>query len=1278
MLPTKSTQMIASKHFFILCVCFFSLQLNAQRLPNHFRHLTTDQGLSTGTVNFVFTDSNGFIWIGTINGLNRFDGYSIEIFKQDSGNPNSISDNSINCMAEDSEGKLWIGTRNGGISVYDYNSGLFSHYPQGEKGLPSGQVRDIEFLPGGDALIASHGGGLVFYEKKSDKFFPLTHDPGNPKSLSNNIVFSITPDQLGRFWIGTHSGTLDRFHLANRTFEHFTYDPDFNKTQTNRKPIFVDSKKRVWIGTDGDGFYMYHSTNNRFKYYDHTMMDGLRSGIITTFFEDKRGLIMIGTDGQGVHVLDPKTDQFTHITNSDLDPHSISSDAIYDIYEDPSGVIWISTFRGGVNIYSPKRSKFARYKKEPGNPNSLSFNSVIEIMEDSNGMIWVGTDGGGLDRFDPNTGNFEHFRHDSSDPSSISGDVAISLCEDHQGYIWVGTYATGLNRLDTKTGKFKRYQPDLKNPQSIGSRNVWNILEDRNLNLWIGTLDGGLDRFDRQSQTFFHYQSDNSDPTSISSNLIISMLEDSRGHIWIGTEDGGLNLFDPKNGRFKSWQHDQEDPDSFINNNVKSLMEYEGQLWIGTAEGIAIIDLNTLELIPTTINERLSSRVINGLQLDNDGYIWIASNSGLSRLQLSNKKILHFTKEDGLQGSEFNYGSSTRSRRTQELYFGGINGFNVFQPEDIQLSSFSPGVVLTSIRIMDRELNPQTTINDQLILSQSLLATQAITLPYDHNTVSFEFASLDYNSPTSNQYQFQLIGFDKQWQSTDHTNRKANYTNLDPGHYQFIVKGSNSDGVWSDQTATLAITITPPWWSTWWFRLLMGVAILGSVFSFYRWRVNSIKAQKRRLEWKVQEATEQISKQNNQLVIEQKNLQSAIEETNEVVKQALESGNFNARIDTSQKSGAWLHLGDSINALFESITAPFAGINRVINAMSQSDLTLRYQEEAKGDIERLTSNMNHALDILGELLQEIKSQSKIIDIGAREMLGTAEEMNQNTAEISSSISQMASGASAQVQKIDESSKVLEGILSLANQVSLQADSINAVAKSGVSESTEGTKIIQHMYRMMNEIKKVSVATNESLDILIKQSEEIGQVIRMIQEISGETNLLSLNATIEAAKAGESGRGFAVIAEQIRRLSEDATQSSQSIEQMIQKIQQAVDRTDKEMRGMSKSIEQGESSATEALQAFEQLASKYQESYDLSQEILKASNSQNSEVTKVVSFIEGVVVISEQTAAGTEEIAASSHELSTGMSEFARSSGEVSMIISELTEKINQFKLKNSG
>jgi len=1237
-----------------------------------FWHITSDNGLSAGTVNCVFRDSYGFLWVGTIDGLNRFDGYSIQEFKANKSNPNSISGNIITTLAEDWEGNLWIGTRSNGISVLNLATNQVRQIlPGGAEKLPDGSVRKILITQDKSILVASQGGGLLAYDNETSTFKQYRHEKSDSRSISNDNVFSIVEDSPGIFWVGTHSGAVDRFNLKEGAFTQFVYDDRFVLSQTNRKPLFIDRNNNLWIGTDGNGLVKFNSARTKFDYFTKDT-DELTSDIITTLFEDEFGKIFIGTDGTGINIYNPSTRGFSYMRASLFDSESLSSDAVYEIYDDQAGVIWISTFRGGINVFSKYRLKFHLYEQLPNNPNSLSFNSVIALHESKDGHIWIGTDGGGLDRLNPRTGEFKHFKNNPSNPTTISSNVPISLLEDKSGTLWIGTYAGGLNKYNPD-GTFKRYTPSVNDPKSINSRNVWSILEDKQGDLWLGLLDGGLDRFDRKTDTFVHHMADGG-KGSLSSNLIIVLFEDSYRNFWVGTEDGGLNLFDRQTKTFTVFKHDPADPNALRNNNVRALYEdREGKLWIGTAEGMNVLNLKTMQMTAADVNAQLPNLVVNGIQEDDQQNLWISTNKGLSKYNMVTKEITNFTSVDGLQGNLFNYNSSLKTRNGR-MYFGGVNGVNDFQPSDIHLSSFKPNVNVTHIKIMDQLIMDVIDKRGRPLVSESPQALQSLTLRHDQNVLEIGFSSMDFVSPQSNKYRYRLKNFDQNWINTDASKRTANYTNLDPGEYEFMVQGTNSDGIWSDDTRTLKIIVLSPWWATWWFRLIMGVIVVSIAITFYRWRVGMIKHQRELLEQRVHEATDQVSNQNEELQREQENLRLAVAETNHVIGEAVVSGNFNARIDLNNKAGEWRALGESINQLFDSILIPFNEINRIVNHLAEGDLTQRYSQEAKGDSALLADNLNKALDILSNLLKDIIEQAEYIESASQEMLLTSEEMNVSSGEIATSIAEMSRGAGEQVTKVDEVSNLVEGILESSSAMGHQAESINHNATQGVKKSKLGLQLITRVDESMEGLIQTSKRSKSSMDSLSDRSKEISNVLRIIKEIASQTNLLALNAAIEAAQAGDAGRGFAVVAEEIRKLAESSRSSTQEIQQLIGEIQSETRATADLIAEMNKNVADGEDASRNASEAFKELAGLYDQTFQLSEKIVDSTKEQTEKTSRIVGHTESVVVIAEETAAGSEEIASSSAELSSGMANYTSKSKQVLDIIEELRMKVGQFKL----
>lgn len=1264
---------------YILSIALFAsaFEGHTQDIDLKFTHLNTDEGLSTGTVNCVFKDSKGFIWIGTVDGLNRYNAYSIKIFKTDPDDPTSIGGNIISTIAEDHLGRIWVGTRTGGISIFDWETETFSHYRNtaDPNSLSNNYVRKILIDDQKNVLVGTTS-GLNIYNWEDDTFDRLLHDPENISTISHDAVFSIVQDAPGSYWVGTHSGGVDYFDLKTRSFKHYNYVENYDMGLTNRKPLMKDSSGNIWIGTDGEGAYRYNPGKDAFTHFEYSAnKNGLKSNIVTCFHEDDLGRIFIGTDGAGINIYDPLKNTFSYVQRSLFDEESISSDAIYDFYKDDMGILWVSTFRGGVNVFSKYHSKFKLYVEVPGEPNSLSFNSVIALHEGRDGAIWIGTDGGGLDRLDQETGEFRHFKHSPTNRNTISSNVIKSIYEDRLGYLWAGTYAAGLNKYNPRTGRVVRYMPDADNPRSLGDRNVWAITEDYENNLWIGMLGAGLSRYNRERDDFEHFRHDPNDPQSIGGNLIVVFHEDKNRQFWIGTEEGGLSLFDKENGTFRNFGHDPESTDGLLNSNVRALHEDRlGQLWIGTASGMNLMDIRTKVLTVAPVNALLPNPVVNGILEDDQGNLWISTNKGLSVYDPKENTIQNFSKSDGLQGNEFNYSSSVRSRKTGKMYFGGLQGLNAFDPQEIKLSPFDPKIVITDLKVFDQSISQKDTLNGRQIISKSLAEISEVSFTHRENVITIEFAALDYTSPLQNKYRYMLEGFDESWVEVGATKRSATYTNLDQGDYVFHVNGTNSDGVWSSSPRTLKITILPPWWATWWFRLLAVVVVISGGVYAYKWRVGQIKAGQRELQRRIDEATAQVKQQNEALREQQDSLQGAIEDTNFVIGEAVESGDFSVRIDVESKSGEWKALGASINHLFESILVPFNTINRIVNALADSDLSMRYTDDAKGDVLQLKDSFNNALDNLSDLLHEIIEQVDTIGTSSQEMFVASEQMNLSTGEIASSIGEMSSGAQNQVSRIDEASKLIEGILAFSNDVSQQADTINQGALRGVEKSDTGKKLIEKVDHSMKDIIATSKDTNESINILSNRSGEISRVLNIIKDVAHQTNLLALNAAIEAAKAGDAGKGFAVVAEEIRKLAEDSGKSAKEIEVMVVEIQGAIGGTAKLIGEMSASIKGGEEASRDASASFDELATSYAQTLSMSEEIVKATSQQSDHLKKVVGLMESVVVIAEETAAGTEEVASSSSQLSAGMSEYTQRTQEVSEIVEVLKSKVKRFHL----
>ncbi|MBN1304238.1 MAG: GAF domain-containing protein [Anaerolineales bacterium] len=819
--------------------------------PIHFTHLGLDEGLSQSVVYAILQDSNGFMWFGTEDGLNRYNGYEFQVFKPDQDDPNSPSDRWITTLYEDQRGNIWIGTRLGGLNKYDPQSGQFSHYRH-ETGNPHSlshnNVQAIYGEPSGILWIGTSN-GLDFFDPSIEKFLHYKHDPDNPASLSSNNVTAISGDDRGFLWIGTQDGGLNRFGLTTGIITRYLSEPG-KLCSNNISSIRKDSHGEMWIGTSG-GLSRFTPDKNHFTCYNE-ISGKLTNNEVFTVYIDRIGDVWIGTN-HGLNYFNPEKNTFTHFVHDPATSDSLSNNTVFSINEDNSGVLWVGTYGGGLNKYNRGQEKFTKYRNDPDNPNSLSNNLVFPIHADHEGIIWIGTYGGGLNRFDPNTGFFSTFLHQTDETESISGNYIWSIYRDHRGYLWIGT-SEGLDRLHLQSGELTHYVHS-EDPFSIGQGNVNALFEDSNGDFWVGT-DQGLDQLEFDTGRFYHYRYDPQDPLSyINEGKVVSIYEDRARNLWVGTFANGLNRYSLTSGSSTNYSFDSEKPGSLSNNSVMCVyQDRQNRLWVATAGGgLNLFEEETHTFHNFTEKDGLPSNVVYGIQEDRYGFLWLSTNAGLSRLDPKTFSFRNYTASDGLQSNQFNQYSHAQSR-DGAMYFGGINGLNVFDPEQILDNQSVPPVVLTSITQDGQTLKLDTTPE---------MASE-ITLQWPNNSFEFEFAALGYADPNKNQYAYMLENFDKDWYYIG-TIRNGRYTNLPGGAYLLHLKASNNDGIWNETGKSVKVTVVPPFWQTWWFRggliLLAGLA----VFSGYRLRIRNIELRNLELQRLVSERTNALERRNEEM-----------------------------------------------------------------------------------------------------------------------------------------------------------------------------------------------------------------------------------------------------------------------------------------------------------------------------------------------------------------------------------------------------------------------------
>ncbi len=865
---------------------------DVQDIERRFTQISLEQGLSQSVVTCILQDSRGFMWFGTEDGLNRFDGYSFKIFKYDEENTNTLSNNYILSIYEDRDGTLWIGTKGGGLNKFNRKKEEFINYKNDSgniNSLSSNIVTCIYEDHAGTLWLGTEGGGLNKLNKvkddilgiKQEQFKRYIHEIGDSRSLSDNFVRVIYEDRSGILWIGTKNGGLNKFNRDTEKFFYYKHEEENIKSLSNNSisVIYEDSSGTLWTGTEGGGLNKLDTKTGKFIHYISSPNDpeSLSSNIVNSIVEARKGVLWIGTM-HGLNKFDVKLGMFSTLKNIPGIRTSLSNDIINTIFVDRSGVLWIGTDGSGVNKLEMEDDNFVLYKNDPNDANSLSHNFVTAICSDNNGIIWIGTEAG-LNKYDRVRNKFTHYKNNKSKDGSLSNNLVSSLLIDRSGILWVGTRGGGLNKFNKLTGSFSYYTNDSDDVKSISGDVINCICEDGAGNLWVGT-DKGLNRFNKTTGEFIHYVNNQNDPYSLSNNVVNTIYRDHLGVIWIGTE-GGLNEFDNEKKKFTVYKHTGNKINSISNNVILSFYEdVSGIIWVGTKGGLNKFNRDTETFSTLDEKDGLPNNNVFGILGDGQGCLWISTAKGITKFDPSSGKRLghpsfrFYNINDGLQGNKFNQGAYFKSKNG-ELFFGGAGGLNSFYPDRIKINQFVPPVVITDFQIFYKSVPIGGSMVEEVMegvtegvegvesvekvffrspLTESVSETDEIKLPYKKNVFTIEFAALNYILTGKNQYMYKLDGFDKEWIYSG-TRRSVTYTNLDPDEYVFHVKGSNNDGVWNEAGTSLTITIKPPWYQTWWAYGLYALLFVLIVYGYTR-----IQSKKMERERSVSEQLRRVDK----------------------------------------------------------------------------------------------------------------------------------------------------------------------------------------------------------------------------------------------------------------------------------------------------------------------------------------------------------------------------------------------------------------------------------
>lgn len=810
-----------------------------------FNPLSIEDGLSESVVYCILQDSYGFMWFGTQDGLNRYDGNKFSVYKNDNEKADSICDNEVRCLIEDKYKNIWIGTENG-LSKYDREKDCFMNFKSDiniPHSLPKNEIRKIIEDGAGNLWIGTYGGGLVFYDVADNLFFTCTGNGDDVSNLRDKRIIDIVKDRNENLVIGTWGGGVNLYDIKSKKFIHFTLTDDEESNISNMRvnAVYRDRENVLWAATN-NGLYSKENETSAFIHYKHDTLkpSSISSDLVSSIFEDSSGNLWIGTREKGLNLFIRQSEEFICYEHKKGDPTSLCNNSVYTIYEDRSGIVWIGTFGGGVCKFNNTSKKFEHYFYDEKNTNSLLSNIIYSFCEDDEGNFWIGTRDTGLSKFDRKKNKFDNFVVHSDE--DVNGQFAISaILKGKENNLWIGSLGGGLNKFDLTTKKFSHIKNTNAEKNSVVYDSVYSLAIDNSGIIWIGTGGGGLNIYDPVKNEFTIFTYDPDDEHSISSNRVRTIFIDSDEIIWAGTDKGGLNKFNKETKKFDCYKNSPDDPFSISNNNILSVCEdRNGILWIGTMSGLNRFDKEKGIFKRYRKKDGLSNDMINGILEDNKGYLWISTNEGISKFDCINEKFKNYDIRDGLQANEFNIWAYYKLK-SGELAFGGVNGFNIFNPDEINDNLFVPPVVISDFRIFNK---PVAIGEKDSPLKKSITVQEEIVLSYSDSVFSFEFAALDYSIPGKNQYAYLMEGFDKEWVYSGNR-RFATYTNLNPGEYTFRIRGSNNDGIWNEEGKSLKIIITPPFWKTWWFRTLSVMAVAGTGAGIYQNKLNQIRKEKK-------------------------------------------------------------------------------------------------------------------------------------------------------------------------------------------------------------------------------------------------------------------------------------------------------------------------------------------------------------------------------------------------------------------------------------------------
>ncbi|MAT52909.1 MAG: hypothetical protein CMN32_00400 [Saprospirales bacterium] len=854
-----------------------------------FTHYNERNGLSHNTITALYQDETGFIWVGTAEGLNRFDGNAFRVYRQVAGDSSSLSNSYIRCIFPDNEGSFWVGTQSG-LNHYDPVRDCFTRHLN-----PDPTLREAKnYILGG--TVDQKGrvwygtyDGLYRLDTGTGKLDHWGEDHTAPEGINSNAVWEVLQDRHGNIWVGTSNGLCVAADAGQPEF--FKYFPDAGQDGALRSTRVFDlmenSDGSIWLATrDGLASVSGRPEDLRFEHYFSTnssqagpsvnfiwrLAPSANGGLLLATYEGGMDEVSFAEGKPGAH--------FAHHRHNEKQPASLASDEVNCVLTDRNGMWWIGT-AAGLDFRDPANTRFQLLRNYPEDPLSLRKSHVQALHIDRNGDLWVGTRGAGLQRLPAEklaTGEyeFESFPHNPADPHSLSHNDVFNISEDSHGYLWVSTY-DGVNYLPLPLEGPPRFQR-FTTADGLAHKYVNQVLQRQNGDYWIAT-------YGRMNLLRFHpaqpgnmelaeYNMDLERDDALVNATTHSVTEDRFGQLWIGTFNGISKLLSEAGaGTFENYLHQPEVANSLSNNYVSQVFcDSKGRLWAATNSGLDFLE-QTSASAPVSFHhfgmaQGFPGEAVQSIVEDKAGRLWLSTSGGLVcfdpevALAGGDAVLAVFDYRDGLQGNLFSERAAVLHPQSGQLFFGGAKGLNIFRPDSLWQNPFAPKVVFTGFHLFNEAVLPGT--GEENPLDSAITRLRHITLNHRQNVFGFSFAALSYSQPEKNRYAYRMMGFDERWHHLGHENA-VSFTNLSPGDYRLEVKAANSAGLWNEVPAALDITILPPPWLTWWAMLLYGLAMAGALYGFYRSRLARrirMVEQQARLEQARLEEREALRRQN--------------------------------------------------------------------------------------------------------------------------------------------------------------------------------------------------------------------------------------------------------------------------------------------------------------------------------------------------------------------------------------------------------------------------------